>query len=109
MAHGFVDLHVAVLLGCNREIVRDLVALGADPNAIVADGPFRGATPLTLAFAPPMVKRFGSPLEAAQFIAGRQNVIFELLRCGADPDRRDAAGKSARDHAAASGGVLSVP
>ena len=109
LANGFVDLHVAVLLGCNREIVRDLVHLGADLNGRVSDGPFRGATPLTLAFAPPMVKRFASPLEAAQFIAGRQNVIFELVSCGADPDVRDADGRSARDHAAAAGGALSLP
>ena len=108
LAHGFVDLHVAALLGVDREIVRILVEMGADPNSVVGDKPFRGATPLTLAFGPPMVKSLGSPLEAAQFIAGLQNVIFELMACGADPDRRDGEGHSARDHAAANG-VLSLP
>jgi ankyrin repeat protein len=118
-ADGFTALHLAAFFG-GGEIVRALLAAGADPDAD-ADNPLRvrplhsavasrdreSVTALLEAGADPNVRQQGgfTPLHGAAH-AGDAEMVKLLLAHGADPALTTVDGKDAR--ALAEGGAISV-
>lgn len=111
---GHTGLHIAVQRR-DLEWIRYLLSLNANPNIANRDG----ATPLTLAAqigftdAVSLLSDRGARVDVANS-AGETPLISAvhrrdlgllrvLLRAGADPDRKDNSGRSARDYAALEG------
>lgn len=94
---GSTLLHSAATHSDNRELVELLLHHGADPNA--RDGALR--TPLHFAASTSEMRRIPVPLgKSPSPPFGRKlEVVQALIKGGADPNLRDASGRTATDHA----------
>jgi uncharacterized protein len=108
LAHGFTALTAAVA-NCRPKVVSALLDAGMNPDSCPGDGIFAGCTPLMLASALGRPSNVRTALDVAQWIEGRLSIIGALLAANASTSTRDARGKTALDHAKASGFSLAVP
>lgn len=104
LASGFSELTMAAAGGSDARIIDHLAHAGADPNEVIREGPLSGMTALMLAcVALPKGLAQATLVEQASWLANRSNIVFALLRAGADRRHRDPRGRTALDLARQAG------